>query len=105
MQSGADGYSDTMASETPLYDGQPIFGGTPSFTVQPLQLGTAAAVDAWLGLTPGTTHYGAPPSGGRLWGITGALEGSSVAAVQGMSSTLLSYAGLTVTFGQPTGLP
>jgi hypothetical protein len=97
-------YNDDVAN----FDGQQIFGDTPSFNVIPVvpgYAGGAAAVDGFLGLTPGTTQYGPDPSGGSLWGITGALIAPSSDAVAALQATLLSFAGITSTLGIPTGNP
>jgi hypothetical protein len=88
----------------PLFDGQPIFGDLSSFAITPLIQGRAIDVDDFLGLTPGTTKYGADPSGGQLYGITGALISSSVAGVEALQAALLSYAGPCCQLGYPTGL-
>ena len=92
------------AADAPLFDGQPIFGDLPSLQITQLAQGRAQDVDAFLGLSPGTTQYGADPSGGKLWGISGALIAPSSAAVSALEATLLSFAGGTAAFGRPTGL-
>ena len=91
--------------DTPTFDGQQIFGDLPSFEVEQLVHGRPLDVDLFLGFTPGTTLHGADPSGGRLFGIIGALIAPSPAAVAALRAAILSFAEITATFGTPTGLP
>ena len=88
----------------PLFDGQPIFGDLPSFATQLLIQGRPVDVDNWLGLTPGTTLYGADLSGGQLYGVTGAFIASSVPAVEALQAKIQSYAGLSCLYGYPMAL-
>jgi len=62
----------------PMLGGQMVFGDPGLFSVG-LLLGTPASIDGWLGLSPGTTVYGA--GSGRVWGVAGTLWDSSEAAV------------------------
>lgn len=89
----------------PLFNGQPIFGDLNTFDTQLLVKGRGLDVDNWLGLTPGTTKYGAAPSGGQLYGVTGAFIAPTAAAVELLQATLLSYAGQSGEYAYPTGLP
>ena len=69
-----------------IFQGLDLFGAPGSFTNQSLSNAYGALpshVDEFLGLTPGTTKYGADPApGAGLWGITGAFTStvSSAAA-------------------------
>ena len=88
--------------DVPTFDGVAIFGPNAGFTVQllgPWAAGPAAAIDNFLGLTPGTTQYG---GNGKLWGITGQLVDSSADAVAADQAALLAFAGITAPFGRPT---
>jgi hypothetical protein len=89
--------------DIPTFDGQPIFGPLANFTVAKLPFGTALEIDSFLGLTPGTTQYGADGGpGGRLWGITGQFIEATSEAVSADQATLLSFVGITARLGIPT---
>lgn len=98
-----DLYPTPYADDVPTFNGQPIFGDLSSFAVAPLPFNTAAAIDTFLGFTPGTTFYGADASG-HLWGITGALVADSSGGVAAMRATLLSFAGPAGRLNIPTYL-
>jgi len=100
-----DDFAEIRLAKTPLFNGQSIFGADGSFTFTELAQRRALDVDIFLGLTHGTTAYGADPSGGRLFGITGALVATSADAVAALEATLLSFAGQVSAFGMPTHLP
>ncbi|MHB8397360.1 MAG: hypothetical protein ACYDCI_00275 [Candidatus Limnocylindrales bacterium] len=90
--------------DVPTFDGQAVFGSQAAITAQQLVpgiAGSAAAIDAFLGLTPGTTRYGAEP-GGSLWGVTGAFVASSSGAVSAIETAFVALAGITATLGLPT---
>jgi hypothetical protein len=100
-----DDFAEIRLAKTPLFNGQAIFGADGSFTFTELAQRRALDVDIFLGLTHGTTAYGADPSGGRLFGITGALVAPSADGVTALEATLLSLAGPMCPFGMPTRLP
>jgi len=84
----------------PLFNGQAVFGDPSKFVVGGLN-GTPAAVDGWLGLTPGTTVYGAGT--GRLWGIAGTFGDVSSAACSADLAALQALEGPIGVFAFPTG--
>ncbi len=86
----------------PLFGGTRIWGDPGSFVVGRLN-GSPAAVDFWLGLSPGTTIYGAGTGTGRIWAVAGKLVGPSPAGVLSAFATLVSFAGLNYTFIFPSG--
>jgi hypothetical protein len=100
-----DDFDEIRNAKTPVFNGRAIFGADANFTFTDLAQRRALDVDIFLGLTPGTTAYGADPSGGRIFGITGALVATSADAVTALAATLLSLAGPVCSFGMPTGLP
>ena len=84
----------------PRFDGQKIFGVSDHFTFRILR-GDSLSIDLFLGLTGGTTKYGADPSGGLAFGVTGKFLGATTVAVQVLQAQLLSYAGIVATLGVP----
>jgi hypothetical protein len=91
------------------FDGQQIFGDEASTvvvnaaTVDPAQ-GIPAAIDAFLGNSPGTTQYGAD-AGGECWLLSGTFTAPTGSGVAALEATLRGYAGTTAQFAFPTGLP
>ena len=88
-----------------LFDGQPIFGSVGNVTTANFTP-TCAEVDAFLGLTPGTTQVADVP----MYTVAGTLTGPSVAAVQTAKSLLSSYAStgavlLAAPLSRDNGLP
>lgn len=89
---------------TPTLDGLSLFGDPAQFTALPLA-GSAADVDAWLGLTVGTTQYG-PNTSGAAFAVSGVLLDTSSAAVLADQIALTAATALRgVDFGRPTGSP
>jgi len=84
----------------PLLAGQAVFGLPAAFSVGQLE-SAPAAIDGWLGLTPGTTVYGA--GSGRLWGIAGSFQESSSAACSADFAALQAACGTSGAFSFPTG--
>jgi hypothetical protein len=83
----------------PLFDGEQVFGDPASFSVGQLD-GKPSSVDGWLGLTPGTTVYGA--GHGRHWGVAGKFLGQSMIAVNTDFASLVGMAGFEAPFVFPT---
>ncbi len=84
----------------PLFAGRPLLGNPALFSVGQLD-GKASSVDGWLGLTPGTTQYGA--GSGRHWGIAGTFQETSSAACEADLAALQAVCGVTYPFSFPTG--
>jgi hypothetical protein len=84
----------------PLFDGEQVFGDPASFSVGQLD-GQPSSVDGWLGLTPGTTQYGA--GSGHHWGVAGKFLGQSSGAVTGDLAALQQMAGYHAPFVFPIG--
>jgi hypothetical protein len=83
----------------PLFDGQALFGNTAMFSAGQLD-GKPTSVNEWLGLTPGTTRYGA--GSGQHWGIAGVFQEASAAACEADFAALQAVCGPTATFSFPT---
>ena len=83
----------------PNFAGRRCFGVTDAWSVSTLQP-TALACDLWLGLSAGTTAYGAPPNG-RLLGVAGVFQGCSAADVSSQADGLLSLAWISSAFLMP----
>jgi hypothetical protein len=71
----------------PLFLGQPIFGEVGYVTTATFDA-TAAEVEAYLGLSPGST----PPVYGLCYQVTGTLTGPTEAAVVAAQALLQGYA-------------
>jgi hypothetical protein len=86
----------------PSFDGVTTLFGSPNlYTMTPLYISPLqTAIDKFLGRTPGTTKYGASP-GGRVFGISGTFVGPTPISVQQQQAQLMSYAGISATFGSP----
>jgi len=92
--------ADGTTPAVPLFDGQGVFGSIPAFSVGLLH-GKPADFDGWLGLTPGTTVYGAGP--GRVWGVAGTFAESTSAACTADLAALEAVAGPSADFWFPSG--
>lgn len=84
-----------------LFDGIAIFGDPNQLTVQVLA-GSAASIDSYLSLSPGTTTYGATASG-MLIGVSGVLTGTTSAAANAAIANLESFEMVTAAFVLPPG--
>jgi hypothetical protein len=85
----------------PLFNGMKIFGNPDSFRIYELLLNTPAKIDAFLGLTAGTTLYGADPSGGSLIPISGQWLDRSIPLVQAKLAAFQAQEGVVADFYQP----
>lgn len=84
-----------------LFDGQDIFGSPAQFSAQELSVSTPAAIDAFLGNSPGTAKYG---SQGPLVGISGVIASATSAAVTAAIANLTSFAGVDASFVLPPNI-
>ena len=84
----------------PVWNDLPVFGSGAAFSVGRLH-GSPADVNGWLGLTPGTTVYGA--GCGRLWAVAGQFAESTSAACSADLAALQAVAGPIGAFSFPTG--
>jgi hypothetical protein len=80
-----------------LFDGQPVFGNESSLVAKFLSGPSAAGIDSFLSLTPGTTKFGANDTG-KLIGVSGQFTGVTSAAVSALSAVLTGYAGIAGSF-------
>lgn len=80
-----------------LFDGQPLFGNESNLVANFLPGPSAAGIDTYLSLSPGTTKFGASDSG-KLIGVSGSFTGTTSAAVSAESAALTAFAGISGSF-------
>lgn len=95
-----------------LFAGQPIFGDLGSFSSRKLQGDYSATalynsqlplnIDAFLGLTPGTTKFG-PIDNGGVWAVSGVFYDLSPQGIATQQSFLLGFANTPSLWLRPTG--
>jgi hypothetical protein len=86
----------------PLFAGQPIFGDLDSFQQPSVLLNTPAEIDAFLGLSPGTTRYACDP-GGNLFPVTGTFKDYTSELVTAQLAVMQGFIGQVSTYRKLTG--
>jgi hypothetical protein len=90
--------------KTPTFNGQAVLGDPSALTASAITGSPPSVIDAFLGLSPGTTVYGAPVGGGGLVGITGVFHGTSRPALNAAYERLTALAGIRAPFEVPGGV-